>query len=932
MATRNVLALLLLAVASALADDTSLTSEQAQKQVNAALSAGKPQEAEDVAHRLKAQEEAANRPESPEMQTALDLILDVFSFGSDRTSPDIDNIGRRALALREKLQGPDSIATAHTLRLWAVAMVRRADYSGARAQITRSLAIFEKKEAAGTLTERADWTQYRRTLGDMGGILASLMDWNGARRAVLKSISLNEKVGRKPTAGGVDYLNLGRLEHYAGDHKTALERFETARSILSKALKPTDPLMVELEAQEARCQFETGDHDRGLATMEKALHDKEATYGPDHPEIAEALDNLAELYRLQKRYADAKVLLDRGLLICRKTYTPLHPFIAESEAHLAQVLMESGDPAGALTHALEAERVGREHLSLSVATLPEREATLFAVKRLSALPIALSVAVEDSKAGKTADIERAYDALIRSRAIVFDELASRHGINAAASEDVTAIAKLSEALQAARERLARLAVAGGEDLAKRDEELLRAVQDRDSVEAKLAAASVQYRRRVAGRSAGLAEVTARMPDDVALISYTDFQRTIPGSSEEPREYAAFVSIRGVPLVVVPLGPATEIDAAVDEVRTKLAMEASAPGVATKRNEVAYRVAAENLRRLVWDPIDRNVAGAKRIFIVPDGALHTINFAALPEAGSDTRYLIERGATFHYLSAERDVVTAAALESPGSGLLAVGDPTFDRPELARGLPNERKTDSVAGNHPSAPVFRGARSTCSGLQKMQFAALPSSLVEVEDISRIWKQSSGKTGGDVVELTGELAGPARFKAMAPGRRTIHLAVHGFAAGTDCIDPVRNENPLLLTGLAMAGANQRGPGDSGEDGILTAEEIAAMDLRGVEWAVLSACDTGLGKASGSEGVFGLRRAFQLAGAHTVIMSLWPVEDQVTTRWMRSLYEGRLHQHLDTAGAVRMASLEMLKRRRLAGQGTHPFYWAPFLAVGDWR
>ncbi|HEY3744583.1 MAG TPA: CHAT domain-containing tetratricopeptide repeat protein [Bryobacteraceae bacterium] len=930
MATRNVLVLLLLAASAASAADSPLTAEEAQKQVNAKLTEGKPQEAEAIAHRLLAQEEAANRPESPEMQRALDLMLDVFAFGSDRASPDIDNVGRRALALREKLQGPDSIATAHTLRLWAVAMVRRADYSGARAQITRALAIFEKKEADGTLTDRADLSQYRRTLGDMGGILASLMDWNGARRVVLKSISLNEKIGRKPAATGVDYLNLGRVEHYAGDHKTALLRFETSRAILTKAMKPNDPIMVELEAQEARCQFETGDHDLGLANMEKALHDEEAIYGPDHPAIAESIDNLAELYRLQKRFAEAKVLLDRGLAICRKAYTPLHPFIAESEAHLAQVLMESGDPAGALTHALEAERIGREHLSLSVATLPEREATLFAVKRLSALPIALSVALEDTKAHKTADIERAYDALLRSRAIVFDELASRHGITAAASEDVTAIGKLSDGLQAARERLARLAIAGGEDPAVRDEELLRAVQDRDAIEAKLASASVQYRRRVAGRSAGLAEVAAHMPDDAALISYTAFQRTIPGSSEEPREYAAFVSVRGVPLVAVPLGSATEIDAAVDEVRSKLAMEASAPGVATKRNEVAYRVAAENLRRLVWDPVDRSVSGAKRIFIVPDGALYTINFAALPEAGSDTRYLIERGATFHYLSAERDVVTAAALESPGSGLLAVGNPSFDRPELARGMPAVRKLDAVAGNRPAAPVFRGARSTCSGLQNMQFAALPSSLVEVEDISRIWK--AGKTGGDVVELTGELAGPARFKQMAPGRRTIHLAVHGFAAGTDCIDPVRNENPLLLTGLAMAGANQRGPGDSGEDGILTAEEIAAMDLRGVEWAVLSACDTGLGKASGSEGVFGLRRAFQLAGAHTVIMSLWPVEDQVTTRWMRSLYEGRLHQHLDTAGAVRMASLEMLKRRRLAGQGTHPFYWAPFLAVGDWR
>ena len=230
-----------------------------------------------------------------------------------------------------------------------------------------------------------------------------------------------------------------------------------------------------------------------------------------------------------------------------------------------------------------------------------------------------------------------------------------------------------------------------------------------------------------------------------------------------------------------------------------------------------------------------------------------------------------------------------------------------------------------------MFRGARSNCSAMHTMQFSDLPSSAKEVENISRLWKRGVNEPG-EVVELTGELAGPERFKALAPGRRTIHLAVHGFVAGTDCADPVRNENPLLLTGLALAGANRHGTAESAEDGILTAEEIASLDLRGVEWAVLSACDTGLGKTTASEGVFGLRRAFQMAGAHTVIMSLWPVEDKVTTEWMQSLYEQRLSKHMDTANAVRTANLETLKRRRAAGQGTHPFYWAPFVAVGDWR
>jgi len=149
----------------------------------------------------------------------------------------------------------------------------------------------------------------------------------------------------------------------------------------------------------------------------------------------------------------------------------------------------------------------------------------------------------------------------------------------------------------------------------------------------------------------------------------------------------------------------------------------------------------------------------------------------------------------------------------------------------------------------------------------------------------------------------------------------------------PSVSENPLLLAGLALAGANRRGPAALDQDeGILTAEEIAGLNLQGTEWAVLSACDTGLGEIRAGEGVFGLRRAFQIAGVRTVIMSLWSVEDRSAQIWMQALYEGRLQKNLNTADAVHGASIAVLRDRRAKGQSTHPFYWAAFVAAGDWR
>ena len=117
-----------------------------------------------------------------------------------------------------------------------------------------------------------------------------------------------------------------------------------------------------------------------------------------------------------------------------------------------------------------------------------------------------------------------------------------------------------------------------------------------------------------------------------------------------------------------------------------------------------------------------------------------------------------------------------------------------------------------------------------------------------------------------------------------------------------------------------------------LTAEEAASLDLEGTDWVVLSGCDTGLGELSKGEGVLGLRRAFLEAGARTVITSLWPVRDDEALDWMSRLYESRIARNQSTARAVRDATLEMLRARRAAHQSTHPFHWASFLAVGDWR
>ena len=197
-------------------------------------------------------------------------------------------------------------------------------------------------------------------------------------------------------------------------------------------------------------------------------------------------------------------------------------------------------------------------------------------------------------------------------------------------------------------------------------------------------------------------------------------------------------------------------------------------------------------------------------------------------------------------------------SPGTGILALGDLDFGKASAPATTPG------VHG------AFRSILKRCGSLQTAHFEPLPATKREIDEIIDIWRHA---TDEDAVSLTGAGGTERVFQERAAGKRVIHLATHGFfldggcvsdalgGAGTNGDSPTGPGNPFLLSGLVFAGANLHEPGASVEgNGILTAEEIATLDLAGVEWAVLSACDTGVGVIQPGEGVLGLWRAFRVA------------------------------------------------------------------------
>jgi len=197
--------------------------------------------------------------------------------------------------------------------------------------------------------------------------------------------------------------------------------------------------------------------------------------------------------------------------------------------------------------------------------------------------------------------------------------------------------------------------------------------------------------------------------------------------------------------------------------------------------------------------------------------------------------------------------------------------------------------------------------------------------------------------LRFLGQQASEDAFKAEASGKRVIHLATHGYYVLGQCQNLDRighqdtgedhlSENPLLQSGLFLAGANLHGEGaDSAgiEDGILTACEVSAMNLQGTELVVLSACETALGEVQEGEGVYGLRRAFQMAGARTIVSALWSVPDAETASVMGELYTVTGETLSEKLRRIQLDRIARLRRNHLVD---HPYKWGAFIALGDWQ
>jgi CHAT domain-containing protein/Tfp pilus assembly protein PilF len=849
---------------------------------------------------------------------------------------------RRALTLRVQTV-PDSLEVADTLVALGIVTFRRGraaateDYAERAVEIQQRLAPGSPSATYGLeLLGAAAWER-----GDLAR----------AERCFLEVLEIRERSKPRSIMSAVCFNNLGAVAQARGDYARAEEHHRRALDI-RRELAPGS-LEVALSLHNLGTLLWTRrDLDAAETYLRQAIEIREKQ-APNSIYAAESYANLGGLARDRGNTARAEELMLKALECWQAAGTDsmdeamvlgnlgnwkitdgdldgAEPLIARSLA-----IRESIAPGGS-EHALALQSMGllaaargmvdqaEEHFRRSIATFTSSGVARVALsetrhhlgrllrdagRREEALE-AFSAAVDDLEAvvgrlGGSEEThstfraahhemyqdlidllvelghdERAFDVLERSRARGF--------LNMLEQRDLLFSADIPEELdrkrRLARAEVQRLAVELSRTSTEQPEERNRLREALQAAEVKLG----ETRDAIRELAPRLAALTAPRPLD------------LEGSRAalDPGTVALSYSVGTERSHLFVLGPGVDefraVTLEVGDTMLRRKIRRLRNAVATPFSEPASvaRIAAD-LGDLLLAPVHEEISRSRRVLVVPDGPLHVLPFSVLPEPGGSEPLIaalpLYRASSLTVLAE----LTSGHPRAPGWGVSAFGDPVYDGENGAR-----TRSSSLAA------YLRGE----------ELNPLPWTRNEVANLGTLFPGSAKVwLGADASEEQ------ARVTAKEAG--TLHFACHGL------VDEVRP----LESALALSA-----PQSAKHDGLLQAWEIFESVRTDARLVVLSACRTGLGRELAGEGIVGLTRAFQFAGARSVVASLWAVADRSTAELMRRFYQ-RLAAGANVAEALRMAQLELASGPVRTANGavtdaSHPYHWAAFQVSGDWR
>ena len=813
----------------------------------------------------------------------------------------------RTVALMEKIRGPEHRDVAVYLKLWAESYFQQGDYVAARPIYERTVALLEK------LGETEDQL-YMATLNDLAEVYSQTGDYIRAATMLSKDIDLKKKVlGPDHPSVGTSLSNLATLARRTHNYGQAAVFYQRAADIFDKAYGPESLQIADLLNQVGLLASDTGDNARAELLFKRALQIREAKGGKEDSDLANPLTNLAWIQFARGNYSEAEALYLRALEIHQRTEEANHPNVATMFTHLAMLYEAKGDFSKAVAMQRRSNEIAEHNLTLTLSQGSEEQKLLYMSTLAAETNGTISLHMRSAPNNIVA-AQLAATTILQRKGRLLDVLSDSVGLlrRRLAPGD----AALLDQLTNARTRLATLSLNSNQTGAAETRKQLITELQREIAQLETEISSHSADFRLLTKPVSVVQVQAALPRGAWLLEFVVYQPFDVAAGDnnawKPSRYAVYLISRDDALKWVDLGEVAPMDAEISRFRSALQDP--------ERNDV--RSIARSLDERLMKPVRQLIGDSRRLFIAPDGALNLIPFAALIDGSG--KYLIDTY-SISYLTSGRDLLR---LEVPASGVTApliVANPQYDLqlPMVHSKIKGTKSGTQSGGN------TTNRRSV--DFTALTYSPLPFTLEEADRISSLLGEARLLVEADATEA-------AVKHTQSP--RILHIATHGFflpnqIENTPSEDGRRKltrektdsqlENPLLRSGLVLAGVKQ-GSSGSGEDGVLTALEVAGLNLAGTKLVVFSACETGLGEIINGDGVYGLRRALVMAGSETQVISLWQVSDTATRDLMTGYYR-RLKAGEGRAEAFRQVQLEMLH----STNHSHPYFWASFIQSGAW-
>ena len=817
----------------------------------------------------------------------------------------------RALHIREKVLGPEHPDVGITYNCLAILHERSGDYAGARQLYERALRIQEK--ALGP--EHAD---VGMTMSNLGGLLRMLGDQERARPLLAWALQIQEKVyGPDHPTIAYTLSSLALLHRELGELAEARHLSERALEVREKGLGPTHPLVARSLNTLGILLSEMDDYATARMHFERALQIRREMLGPEHPEVAEVLDNLAILLRRTGYPEQALPLCEQSLTIREQALGVQHPDVGQCLARLGLLAWVMGDYARAedcLTRAAEIFEVARLRAGRGLlrATFQASPYAGLAATRLRLGKVAEAwPAAERARGRALADLLMVAD----QRSLNPTEIATEDSLTQVLTQLEGQMRTLDAAAQGevTADAANRLGTTRIELL--ETEAALRAFQE-----------SIAIKYPVTeGQAYGLTEVQATLSPEAAMLGWLQVEMEVG----EFISYGYVIRDTGA-VAWIPLGEPPSNGQVVHAFRKALNVAASWQVRVMGSDEIDALAAAVHTRWIA--PLSPHLAGAEHLVVIPSGPLLGIPIEAVRDAAGlylGDQYAISYtpSATIHAWLWEHGIGPAAHNRRRA---LLLGDPPFTEAHLAAMELEEPSSLPAHETQTAADPFLRNALAGNAEALSQLSRLPWTRKEVRRIAAVIPEGTLLLGPDASEeVLTQVAAAGGLAAYD----MIHLATHALV---DDAAPERSALILARTNLPDPLAAVMA-GERIYDGLLTAKEIVREWKLAADLVTLSGCQTGLGREVTGEGYIGLTHAFLQAGARSVLVSLWRVEDEATCLLMGRFYENLTGARRDEAA---MSKTEALREARQwlrnfeneAGRRIfqHPIYWSGFILIGD--